>query len=212
MDGSSSTLTLFERIRSALLDGRLSDDFPLTEANLSGQFGVSRTPIREALARLEQEGLVERWHRGYRIRSGTTIDVLEIYEVRISLEQTAAAAAALNRSALQLGQLEHLHGAFEAAPDPVERRERDSRWHRVVWEASGNETLRQILEHLTARLRIQDQTRPTLADADENHAEHAATLEAIRVRDADAAADAMRRHLQRTRDLRLNAFARATLP
>ena len=78
-------VSCYERIRADILAGRFEAGAALLETVLAGQYGVSRTPVREALARLEQDGLLLRVVRGYRVRSGTAEDVLEIYEARIAL-------------------------------------------------------------------------------------------------------------------------------
>ena len=103
--------------RNDLLAGRMASDQPLTESALTAVYGVSRTPVREALNRLEQEGLIARAVRGYRIRSGAPDDVIEIYDVRIVLEQAAAEAASTRRTDLQLAQLAQLHRQAAAEAD-----------------------------------------------------------------------------------------------
>jgi len=74
---------VYHQLREAIVDGTFSADTPLTETTLAAQFSVSRTPIREALRRLEQDGLVERGPRGMQVRGRSPEEILEIYEVRL---------------------------------------------------------------------------------------------------------------------------------
>jgi DNA-binding GntR family transcriptional regulator len=178
---------------------------------------VSRTPVREALARLEHDDLVERSGRGYRIRSGTPEDVLDIYEARIVLEGQAAAGAAERRTELDLTRLQHLHTAGEPAgpgpgPDtgsPVDpERTRHSAWHRTIWRASHNRTIETLLTRLTAQLRIYDRgTLESRADLDLSHQEHTLILDAITERRPEDARAAMSAHLSRAREVRLHHIA-----
>jgi len=206
-------LTCYERIRADILAGRFDVGAALLETVLAGEYGVSRTPVREALARLEQDGLLRRVVRGYQVRSGTAEDVLEIYEARIALESAAAFMAAQRRSELDLARLRHLHG-MDAARDS------HSEWHVALWRAAHNSTVETLLTGLTTRLRIYDrgseppepaaESEPSAAaELEESQAEHDKVLAAIVARDAPAARDGLAAHLERSRDLRLAAFARA---
>lgn len=105
------------RLRADILAGK----FPprgaaLHETQLSETYGASRTPIREALNWLAHDGLLERATRGFRVRSGTAEDVIEIYAARVALESEAAGAAAIRHTELDLARLEQLHGSV--APQP----------------------------------------------------------------------------------------------
>src|SRR5690606_26282547 len=82
--------TPYDKIRDAIVSGELAGGTPLTESSLAAWCGVSRTPIREALLRLEQDGLIVRTERGPVVRSRSPEEILDIYEVRIALEATAA--------------------------------------------------------------------------------------------------------------------------
>ncbi|HEY0186833.1 MAG TPA: GntR family transcriptional regulator [Cellulomonas sp.] len=194
-------------LRRDVLDGAFEPDDLLQESTLAARYRVSRTPVREALARLEQDGLLERAPRGYRVRSGSPEDVLDIYDARTALEGVAAASAAGRRTELELARLAALHtGTEHAAPD--EQRRLNLLWHEALWAAGHNATVTALLHRLTAQLRIYDGTRTEHADdLAEIRAEHAAVLDALRVRDAEAARAAVAAHLQRSRDLRLHAFA-----
>ncbi|GAB2836638.1 GntR family transcriptional regulator [Actinocorallia aurea] len=197
---------IYERLREDVLAGRFPSGAPLLETVLAAQYGVSRTPVREALTRLAQDGLLRRASRGYEVRAGTPEDVLEIYEARIALEGQAAASAAERRTDLDLVRLRHLH---EEASDPATAREANSRWHRALWQAAHNTTIEALLTRLTAQLRIYDRTpHETPEDLTLTREEHTALLDAIAARDPSAARTAATHHLTRSRDLRLQTFAR----
>lgn len=194
--------------RADLLAGRFSTAEPLTESALTAAYGVSRTPVREALSRLEQEGLISRSVRGYRIRSGSPDDVIEIYDVRIALEKAAAEAAAARRTELQVAHLAELHQQAVAAEDPATARQLNSQWHEVLWAASHNSTLRETLTNLVARLRLCDREAMHRDDLADVVTEHEAIMDAVRRHDAEAASTAIAAHLQRTKQERLDTFAR----
>lgn len=161
--------------------------------------------------RLEQEGLITRAVRGYRIRSGAPADVIEIYDVRIVLEQAAAEAASTRRTDLQLAQLAQLHRQAGAEEDPALTRRLNSQWHEVLWAASQNSTLRETLINLVARLRVYDQGAEHQDDDLVTVAnEHQAILDAIEAGDGTSARSAIGAHLQRTKRQRLDAFAQSS--
>jgi DNA-binding GntR family transcriptional regulator len=197
-------------LRADLLAGRFSPEEPLSESALTTAYGVSRTPVREALNRLEQEGLITRAARGYRIRSGAPDDVIEIYDVRIVLEQAAAEAASTRRTDLQLAQLAQLHRQARAEHDPAVARQLNSQWHEVLWVASHNSTLRETLANLVARLRVYDRDAQHHDDLVVVADEHRAILDAIELGDGLTAGNAIVEHLQRTKQQRLDAFARSS--
>jgi DNA-binding GntR family transcriptional regulator len=197
-------------LRADLLAGRFSSEEPLSESALTTAYGVSRTPVREALNRLEQEGLITRAVRGYRIRSGAPDDVIEIYDVRIVLEQAAAEAASTRRTDLQLAQLAQLHRQACSEEDPTVARHLNSQWHEVLWSASHNSTLRETLGNLVARLRVYDRDAHHEDDLAVVADEHRAILDAIEAGDGATARKAITEHLQRTKQQRLDAFAQSS--
>src|SRR5437762_8309628 len=97
---------VYEELKSAIVDLRLAPGDPLREATLADQLGVSKTPIREALTRLEQEGLVETTSfKGAVVSGYSSADLEEIYELRELLEGAAARAAATSASEETLDRL-----------------------------------------------------------------------------------------------------------
>jgi DNA-binding GntR family transcriptional regulator len=196
------------RIRDDILNGAFPVGQRLLETSLAVRYGVSRTPVREALAALQQEGLIERVDVGFRVRTGTVEDVIEIYEARIALEAAAAAAAARRRTDLDLARLQALHDVAGNAEDLRAGHEANSSWHRALWEAAHNSTMAGALNRWSAQLRIYDHGPPGPADDLRiTHNEHAAILEAVRAGADESARAAMAEHLARSRRLRLDGLS-----
>jgi len=145
---------VYHQLREAIVDGTLPASAPLTELALAAQYNVSRTPVREALRRLEQDGLVERGARGMQVRGRSPEEILEIYEVRITLEAAAARAAAERRTDLDLLKLEQVHAAMLAAStdDPERLATTNRKFHEAIWAMSHNATLIDLLGRLHAHL------------------------------------------------------------
>lgn len=200
------TAEQYRRLRQDVLDGAFPVESILFETTLSQQYGASRTPIREALSLLEHDGLLERASRGYRVRSGTQEDIVEIYESRIALESEAAASAALRHTELDIARLEHHHERCMNSDDDHERRAGNFRFHEALWQAGHNDTITGLLGKLTAQLRIYDSGPPAAyGDFDTLNSEHAELLRALRERDPEAARAAMRAHLRRSLEQRIRA-------
>ncbi len=209
MSGSLTT-DQYLRIRDDILNGVFPDGQRLLETSLASRYGVSRTPVREALVALQQDGLIERVDNGFRVRTGTAEDVMEIYEARMALEALAATAAARRHTDLDLARLRTAHeGALAAAQagDTRGAHEANSSWHLALWQAAHNSTIAGTLNRWSAQLRIYDQGPPGPADdlAITAH-EHGEILRAIADGDPDKARDAMAEHLDRSRQLRLRAL------
>src|SRR5882757_42838 len=92
----------YDRIKQAIMDGELLPSEQLVELALAEWCLVSRTPIREALTRLEQDGLVRRTDRGMTVRENSPEEILDLYDTRIVLESRAAFVAAERRTTMDL--------------------------------------------------------------------------------------------------------------
>ncbi|MCW2874689.1 GntR family transcriptional regulator [Actinacidiphila oryziradicis] len=206
-ESSEQTSGHYRRLRQDILDGRFPKGAPLMETSLSAQYGTSRTPIREALNLLEHDGLLERAPRGYRVRSGTPEDVVEIYEARIALESEAAGAASLRHTDLDIARLQHLQDSCCRMTDDTEARAGNFRFHEAVWRAAHNSTIARLLVKLNTQLRIYDSGPPSsYGDFDLLNAEHERILQALRERSPEAARAEMRAHLQRSLEQRIRSF------
>src|SRR5690606_28343574 len=133
---------------------------PMPESMLAEQFQVSRTPIREALTRLEQDGLLDRTDRGLVVHEDSPEDVIDLYDTRIPLEAAAARTAADRRTQRDVIRLRALADQVVAAgtDDPGEMVSTNSAFHHAIWIASRNRSLIDLLERLSMHLRQYQQT------------------------------------------------------
>jgi DNA-binding GntR family transcriptional regulator len=203
----------YQRLRDLILSNELDQGEAFTEAMLAQRLGVSRTPIREGLKRLEQDGLVERSGRGVRIKERSPEEILEIYEVRITLEASAARAAAARRTELDLSRLEAIHQEMLGltADDPSACVSWNNRFHEALWKASHNATLEDVITRLISHLVRYPQTTLAFPGRWERVlAEHGELVAAIRDQDPDRAAGVAAHHMTVARDTRLRMYALET--
>jgi DNA-binding GntR family transcriptional regulator len=188
------------KLREAIVSGRLQPNQRLVETELGEELGVGRSAIRTALARLDQEGLVEHErNRGARVRLVEEDEAVEILEARAALEGLAARHAALARSEEDVAGLrEILAGMREllAEGDLLAASDRNALLHRRIVAASGHATAARLIAGLSSQLvRFQYRTIMLPGRRDRSYEEHEAIVEAIVAGDPDAAETAMRRHL-----------------
>ncbi|AXQ93953.1 GntR family transcriptional regulator [Cereibacter azotoformans] len=190
----------YERIISMIFQGVLRSGDLLQEAALGEIFGMSRTPVREAIKRLESEGLAVVEGRFTCVRSVTPADAEEVFFLRLELEPLAA------RSAVRLPPAEI--DAMEAkvrhlmASDPVVtdlQRQTDHEFHQLLGREFGNQAVSQTIAALHRRTCIFDHRR--LPDRFRDGCEeHLAILEAARGGDADRVEAALRLHIEHARE------------
>lgn len=200
----------YEMLKAGILDGTFEPGSPLVEVQLAEWCGVSRTPVREALTRLEQDGLIQRSDRGYVVKARSPEEIFDIYEVRVVLEALASRTAAERHTRVDLLRLEHALNAWEKATgrsDPSEQQKRNQEFHRAVWAASHSEPLIDLLERLSLHLSRYPATTLTAPGRRESSLEeHRQLLDAIRGRDADGAAELATSHFTTALDIRLAMF------
>jgi DNA-binding GntR family transcriptional regulator len=189
--------------------GRFAAGQVLSENALAAEFGKSRTPVREALHRLEIEGLVERVPRGVRIRASSPEEILDIYEVRITLEGAAAKAAAERATEFDKIQLRSAQKAMvDADADPQAKATANRRFHEAVWTASHNATLVDLLKRLNIHLVRYPTTTLTYGQRWEAVLrEHEELLGAIEAGDGEAARRIAEHHMSGAREVRLRMYA-----
>ena len=201
-----STDIQYARLRRDILDGVFAPGTILLETALSTRYGVSRTPVREALGRLAQDGLIERSTRGFQIRQRHPEEILEIYEARIALESRSAELAAKNRSDLDLARLAYLLDERRAETDPAQFGPLNNKWHDALRLSAHNATINDLLSRLDTLLLLLRPRTFTPQPDDRSAEEHAAVLDAITRGDQPAAGEAMTDHLRRMRDWRIRSL------
>lgn len=202
---------VYRRLRQQLLLGAWAPGTRLREAELAERFGVSRTPVREAVRRLLQEGLLEsRATQGVRVRRPDLRASLDAYDVRETLEGMAARQAAERASERDRVALDSLLARIESSHDAdlAEQVEADLAFHQRVAELSGNEPLIRALEGLAGHVTpLKVHTRDLNAAA-RTREQHRAVAAAIRSGDGAAAERAMRAHVASFKALLAERVAR----
>ena len=191
-------------VRDAITSGELAEGTTYSVYQLAEILDVSRSPVREALLRLAEAGLVEiARNRGFRVVLPTAHDVEEIFEIRLALEPPAVRRAAPRADAGQRDLVAaHLEARGEAAErdDPAAFWPADRALHDALLRASGNTRAASIVDDLRATTALLGPpTTATGRSLREIHDEHAPIVDAVVAADADTAEDAMRGHLVETR-------------
>jgi DNA-binding GntR family transcriptional regulator len=189
-----------DRLREAIVTGRLQPNERLVESDLARSLGVSRTIVRTALARLEQEGLVQHQrNRGARVRLVEQREAVEILEARSVLEGLAVRFAA-QRATPQ--DVEELRGIAEEmrrrreADDLLGVSDQNARLHRRMIEIGGHATASRLIATLNTQIvRFQYRTILLPGRGERSLSEHVAIIDAVAAGDPDAAEAAMRTHL-----------------
>lgn len=208
--GGTERISPYEMLKNAILSGELEPGQQLVETALADWCEVSRTPIREALRRLEQDGLVTRSDRGMIVQERSPEEILDIYETRIALEAAVGRIAAERRTDHDLRSLQRALKLGQATDDSISdaKIEANQRFHRAVWRASHNDSLIDLLERLNLHLaRYPGTTLNAPGRWQTACDEHAELLDAIENRDGERAYQVALRHFTAAREIRLAQFA-----
>ena len=194
---------VFHRIREDILSGKYNENEELKEATIGAEFGVSRTPVREALRQLELEGLVKIIpNKGAYVTGISDKDTRDIYIIRSYLEGLAARWACERISEEEIESLEEIVylSEFHAKKKHYEQLvELDTKFHESIYRACGSKILEHELttfHHYLERIRKESLKREE--QALKSNEEHMAILEAIRKRDGDLAEKLAHEHIIQT--------------
>jgi DNA-binding GntR family transcriptional regulator len=195
-----SRTVLREQVKEMLLERILTHVYPpgarLVETRIAQELGVSQAPVREALRELETLRFVESSpFKGAWVREISDAELAEIYPIRAALEDVAARAAA-GRLAGKVAPLEREIRAMASAKGVAEQVEHDVRFHKLIVEASGNARLLELWESLQVEARTMITALRTGLDPGAVAARHQPIVEALRRRDADAAGQQIRSHVE----------------
>ena len=193
-------------LRGAIRNGQLTSGQRVRETEIAEWLGISRTPVREALMRLEAAGLVQSAsHSGFVVNRLDHAEVRELYAMREVLEGMAARLAAQHASGAEILTLRKLLEQHVVAKDNAQRLATiNLRTHRAMYEAAHNRFLLHALNSLSDSLALLGETTyRTKGRGDSALGEHEKMVDAIEARNADAAESAAREHIRESRKVRL---------
>ncbi|MFN3685606.1 GntR family transcriptional regulator [Salinarimonas sp.] len=182
--------SVYRAILAAIRSRQYKPGDRLREEEVAARLGVSRTPVREALGRLQEKGLVEAaTGRGLAVAILNAQQVIELYAMREELEGAAARFAAQQASSVEIDNLERLNEAFEAAAnDPPRASEVNRVFHERLYDAARNRYLSQALDDLQDVIALLSSTTFVVGGRVNSAVEeHRALIGALRDRDSDAA-------------------------
>jgi DNA-binding GntR family transcriptional regulator len=196
----------YERLKDALQHAELEPGEVLSETRLSNALGISRTPVREALQQLAQEGMVQVIPgRAVIVASPSVRSVMDVVHLRRLLEPELVRLAAVAASADELQALEEIMRRMEQsceAGDHMNWSRADTLFHELLGEICPNELLGEVAVQMRNRAHhlasIDSQTNPKRLL--ECTIEHREIVDRMKVRDGDSAADAVREHIDKLRD------------
>lgn len=201
---------VYQSLRNAIWEGRFARGERIREEDLAKSLGVSRTPVREALQRLQQRGLlVSSPARGLAVAQLSNKQIFDLYAMREILEGSAARFAARHATDAEIELLYRLQKQLSVeGHEPLALVNLNRRFHQHIYEATHNEYLLSALEGLsdsTALLHNLMFRMPSRRG--QSDAEHLEIVQAIEKRDAEQAEQAARRHIQQARTTRMDYFA-----
>jgi DNA-binding GntR family transcriptional regulator len=200
---------VYDSLRDAIWDGRIARGERVREEDIARSLGVSRTPVREALQRLQQRGLlVNRPGRGLIVAELGKREVVELYAMREILEGSAARFAAQHASGPEIEIIDRLQRELAAAPDDALLLVTlNRRFHQAICDAGHNQYLTQTLDTLhDAMALLHSATFRAPNRRRESDAEHRRIVAAIEARNADQAEAVAREHIRQAQRTRFEAL------
>ena len=202
-DKYSLSAKVFNQLQEDILSGKYKKDEELKEKTLGEEYGVSRTPVREALRQLELEGLVSMIpNKGARVVGFTSQDIYDIYEIRSMLEGLCARRAAKNATPDLIAELEEIIYLTDFHAEKGHGKqvfELDNKFHEKLYEACGSKILANLLHdyhHYVQSVRkisLTSQERSIKTTA-----EHAAIVDAVKAHDGEKAQCLANNHIMNT--------------
>ncbi|HHW62093.1 MAG TPA: GntR family transcriptional regulator [Syntrophomonadaceae bacterium] len=208
---------VLESIRDAIIKGTLKPGERLMEIQLAEELGVSRTPVREALRKLELEGFIVMVPRkGAYVADLSVKDIADVFEIRIALEGLAAALAAERITDEELELMERSlieKGEAIVAGDLERLVQVDASFHETLYQASRNERLNAIINNL--REQIQRFRSASLSYPGRNKKsldEHRAILEALEARNVTLARQLAQEHIENAENVLIETLKQTDTP
>lgn len=200
MNPNSLSTALFADIREHIMNGKYSAGEKITENRICNEFGVSRTPVREAFKQLELEGLIENIpNRGAFVIGFSEQDIHDIYELRKAIEVKAIKWAIERMSDEELKELQEAYDLMEfytLKKDAMKMQDMNSNFHEIIYQSTHSRFLEQVLKSYQfyimktrkAALQVEDRLEEVLK-------EHKRILDAIYIKDIEESEKAVIEHL-----------------
>jgi DNA-binding GntR family transcriptional regulator len=203
----------YASIRDAIVTLQIAPGESITEESLSGELGVSRPVLREALQRLQFDQLIERLDNGrLRVRPITVADTAHLYAVRSALEQLAVREAVPRLTEVHLTELAALVGKMRGAEQSGEHSAMvaaGGQFHRLLAQAAANPINDHLIDQIRTQLdRLRHVSVKMAARPPESISEHAAILDGLKTGDPDVAARAMAVHVESGRSAAIQTIER----
>ena len=210
MAGTNKTTVLYEGVREKIVSGEIKPGAILTEAELADEYGVSKTPVREALVLLRHEGFLDSMPRiGHVVATFTVQDVLEVFHLRSILEAEAAGLAAERITEDEIGALLENRDEESALSETADgdgfyerAYELNVAFHHLIAQASGNRRLADLVKRLMEDMRRMLAFDPRFVEPQH----HVEIIEMLKRGDRAEAEEAMRRHVEETKSRLLDRF------
>lgn len=197
---------VFEQLERDILSGKYPRGELLSELRLSSEMGVSRTPVREAIRRLQQENIVQECGRGVMVLGISQEDMLDMYDIRIRLDGLAARRAAENmsdeelREMKEIVELQEFYAAKEGDEYSTKLYELDSQFHELLYQGGKSRMLAEVLcsvHRKMAKYRMSSLSRQRRAAM--SIGEHKEIYTALASRNGDRAEEVAQRHAMNAR-------------
>ena len=192
---------IFVTLREAIIAGELKPGERLMEVHLSEKMGVSRTPVREAIRKLELEGLVDMIPRkGAHVAELSVKDIMDVLEVRASMDGLATSLSALRITEEEINELKHVYSQFINCVEKENLQgtiKKDAEFHDIIYRSSRNEKLIQIVNNLRDQVqRFRVIYLKGFGSSKELIKEHGEIVDAIINRDVEMAQKVAEKHIK----------------
>ena len=208
-DKISNSDRAYQKLYEAIRSGQLAPGTRIRETEIAELVGLSRTPVRDAIKRLENDGLIEHQPRiGAVVKSLSHQEVVELYEMRAVLERTAASMAAKHASKAEIEEMKELNSSMlKASGNPREVARLNELFHRCIFNAARNRFLLASFQSLSNALLVLGPTTlegiPRIKSVCEKHD---LIIDAMEARDEKRAAEAAGSHIESSLIFRLKAL------
>jgi DNA-binding GntR family transcriptional regulator len=207
---------IFNTLREAIIIGELKPGERLMEVQLAEKMGVSRTPVREAIRKLELEGLVDMMaRRGAQVADLSVKDIMDVLEVRATLDGLATALSSTRITQDEIKELKHVNSQFISFVEKENLQgtiKKDVEFHDIIYRSSRNEKLIQIASNLREQVqRFRVIYLKDFSSTKDIIKEHNDIFEAIQSKDSILAQNVAQKHIKKQEESIINSLKKNNL-